>query len=286
MRIRLVTIFAAGAFGVVAAACTLSTPPLPDRNETEFCADWANAICQLSKGPCSFSESVCATYQTGQCMNFVGAAQTGTRQFNQPNAKACIDALNAAYGGGGSGSTWSVEAATLVDVSAKCIKVVIGTQPAGQPCTSDNDCAGTLTCAPLVGQNQSVCTSSVTPKDAGDFCADPGDECQGNSYCAAASGLAKCVPTPATGGSCSQSVPCGSTDACVNGTCQPRGLKGAPCTSNDDCDATAAYCDAYSGGHCSTGLAFAPGSFDCNGVAGLSSGGGIAAGPPDAALPD
>lgn len=267
MHTRLISLCASGAFGTIAVACSLSTAPPPDQDPVEFCADWGKAVCQLSNGPCSFVEGVCATHQTGVCMNFISAAQSGTAHYSQPNAKACIDALSGAYGAGG--STLAIPAATLFAVNMTCSKVFVGTQSSGSPCTGNNDCSGTLVCAVAVGQNQSVCTSSVTPKDAGDVCADPGDECQGNSYCALSGSLPKCVPTPVTGGPCSASVPCGSTDACVSGTCQARGARGAPCSSNSDCAPSAPYCDNYTGGQCADGLAFAPGSFDCNGIAGV-----------------
>jgi hypothetical protein len=265
MHIRLVTAVASGAFSMIAVACSISTPPPPDQDEGEFCTDWAKAICQLANGPCNFIESVCTTYQTGVCTNFV-AAQSGTGQYSQPNGKACIDALNGAYGG----SPSSIPAKTLFAVKATCSKVVVGTQPAGMPCQGDNDCSGTLVCAPEVGQNQSVCVTGLTPKNAGDICADPGDECQGDSYCALpASGLPRCVASAATGGSCNGSIPCGSTDHCVNGLCQTRGLSGESCTSSDDCSSSAPYCDTYTPAGCTDGLTFARGSDDCNGIVGV-----------------
>jgi hypothetical protein len=265
MRTWLVTALAGGAFGVTAVACVVSKPPPPDENAGEFCADWAKALCQVGGGACNFDESVCETYQVGQCMNFIGAAQSGTREYSQPNGKACIDMLNSAY----SGSPSSIPAATLLTIDATCNKVVVGTQMAGASCTGDGDCSGTLVCAPEVGQNQSVCVSGVTPKNLGDVCADPGDECQGDSYCAQPpSGLPKCVATAATGGLCSAGVPCGSADQCVGGVCTARGTTGASCRSNDDCSASL-YCDPYTPAQCTNGLTFARGSDDCKGIEGV-----------------
>jgi hypothetical protein len=276
MRTRYVTALVTGGFATIAFACSLSSSPPPDQSVSDFCADWAKAICQLSNGPCAFVETTCAAYQTTVCMQFVSSAQSGTREYSQSNGKACIDALNGAYGN----SPSSISASTLLAVNATCSKVVIGNQAVNQPCTGDNDCTGSLVCVPVVGQSGSVCASAVTPKDAGDFCADPGDECQGDSYCAAqASGLPKCVPTPATNGPCSAAMPCGSADHCANGTCQARGGSGAPCTSNDDCSTSAAYCDTYPPAACTNGLTFARGSIDCNGIAGLDQSGGSTTSP-------
>jgi hypothetical protein len=267
MRTLLVSGFASAAVAVVAAACTLSTPPPPDQTVSEFCSDWAKAICQLSNGPCDFVEATCATYQTGVCMNNVNATLSGTRQYSQPNGKACVDALNAAYGN----SPSSISATTLFALNATCSKAVVGNEGSDMTCTDDTDCTGTLVCAPLsVGSaNGSVC-AAVTLKDAGDICGDPGDECQGLSYCAPQPMAAPlCVPTPATGGSCSATIPCGTSDRCVNNVCQARQLSGETCTTNDDCDPSAPYCDTYAPAACTNVLTFARGSIDCNGIAGL-----------------
>jgi hypothetical protein len=264
MRTRLVTELVTGAVGMISVACSLSTAPPPDQSVSEFCADWAKAICQLSNGPCAFVESVCAAYQTTVCMHSVSAAQSGTRQYSQSNGKACIDALNSAYGN----SPSSISASTLAALNATCNKAVSGNQASDQPCTSDNDCSGSLICAPLVVQSGSVCASG-TQKNAGDICG-PGDHCQGDSYCAPQTGAApKCVPTPTTGAPCSPSIPCGSSDRCENGSCQPRALSGGLCASNDDCASSAPYCDTYPPAACTNGLTFARGSIDCNGIAGL-----------------
>jgi hypothetical protein len=265
MRTWLFTAIAGGAFGITAAACVVSKPSPPDENEGEFCADWAKALCQIGSGNCEFDVSACQTYQLAQCTNRIGTAQTGTREYNQPNGKACIDMLNGAYGGNPS----SIPASTLLAIDATCNKVVVGTQTSGGPCTADSDCSGTLICAPEVGQNQSMCVSGVTPKNLGDVCADPGDQCEGDSYCALPpSGLPKCVATAATGGLCSTSIPCGSSDQCVSGVCTARGGTGDPCQSNDDCSASL-YCDTYTPAECTTGLTFARLSADCKGIEGV-----------------
>jgi hypothetical protein len=131
-----------------------------------------------------------------------------------------------------------------------------------------------------------VC-ASVTAKAPGDICGDPGDQCQGDSYCAPKPMAAPlCVPTPAMGASCSASVPCGSSDRCENGTCQPRALSGEPCSSNADCAASAPYCDTYPPAACTNGLTFARGSIDCNGIAGTDQVPPPDGGPEDAASGD
>jgi hypothetical protein len=265
MPTRLVAGLATVAIGMIVVACSVSGPPPPDQNESEFCTDWASAICQLSNGPCYFMASTCEAYQNTVCMSFVSAAESSTRQYNQPNGKACIDALKAAYGG----SPSAISASTLADLNTTCEMAVIGDQQLNQPCSGDNDCATNLVCAPVVGTSGSLCVMGLTPKEAGDICADPGDQCPADYYCAPqAGGSPTCIATPTTG-PCSAVVPCDSADTCVNGTCVPRGGAGATCSSNDDCTTTDPYCDLYPPAQCTQGLTFARGSADCNGTAGL-----------------
>lgn len=263
---RLVSRLATVAIGLIAVACSFSTAPPPDQNVSEFCTDWASAICQLSNGPCYFMASTCETYQNTVCMSFVNAAQSSTRQYNQANGKACIDALNGAYGG----SPSTISAATLANLNVTCEKAVIGNQALNQSCSGDNDCAGSLVCAPVVGTSGSLCVSGFTPKNAGDICADPGDQCPPDYYCAPQTGGSPtCIAAPTTG-ACSAEVPCDSADTCVNGTCQPLAGVGGSCTSSADCSAAAPYCDTYGQPLCTHGLSFAKGSDDCNGTAGIA----------------
>jgi len=156
-------------------------------------------------------------------------------------------------------------------VAATCSRVVVGTQSTNEPCTGDADCSGSLICASLPSGSGSVC-ASITPQDAGNFCGDPGDQCQGDSYCALQSnGEWQCVSTLATGAACASSSMCGSSDHCdpATNTCQPRAGAGGVCSSDDDCASSAPYCDTYPPAACTNGLTFARGSIDCNGVAGL-----------------
>jgi hypothetical protein len=262
------------------ASCSSSSTPPPDGTVDEFCADWAKALCQV---PCNFDVMACVTFQTSACQSFVASLQQSgsTRQYSQPNGKACIDALNSAYGGG----VTMVSAATLAMTSATCNRVVVGSQATNKACTDDNDCANGLVCTPYNGGK--LC-GPLTARNVGDPCGDPGDSCQGDSYCAAQAGAApQCVATPATGGACSATIPCGSSNRCVGGTCQARATSGQACSSNSDCASSAPYCDTYPPAACTTGLSFARGSIDCNGILGTdepgSAGNDAGAGNTDAA---
>jgi hypothetical protein len=222
----------------------------------------------VGNGVCNFDVTSCAAYQTGVCTTYVGTLQGGTRQYNQANGAACIQALNGIYGGNPS----TIGVTALLQQQATCARVVVGGQAIDQPCTIDTDCASGLVCAPAVfGGSSNVC-ATVMPIQLGDICGAPGDQCQGNSFCEAqGSGKAPlCVATPAVGGACSASIPCGAGDVCSGdaGVCEPASAAGA-CTTNAEC--ATGYCDLNPPAACTNGLSFARGSDDCNGIAGLSS---------------
>ena len=99
--------------------------------------------------------------------------------------------------------------------SSTCEEAFIGNVAVDSPCSSNFDCANGLVCA---RPGEAPVCGPVSPKSLNDPCADPGDECQGASYCAAVPNAApKCVPAPATGAACSSTVLCGSGDDCVGG---------------------------------------------------------------------
>ncbi len=230
-------------------------------------------MCQGLANICQFDATACATYQTTQCSAFASAAtQSGHRTYSQPGGKACIDALNGAYGGNPS----SISAATLASVLDTCNKAFTGTLATDSNCTSDYDCVSGDTCSPIPGGTTSVCASAGSSKAVGDICA-PGDTCQGDSYCAPVPMKEPvCTADPTTGGACSASIPCGAANFCSNGTCQAKLTESANCSSNSDC--STGYCDLYAPAGCATGLTFARGSDDCKGVAGIDQGQGADAG--------
>jgi hypothetical protein len=271
MKARLSIGSAVGALGVlVAVACSSSTPTPPDSDVSTFCSDWAKAYCQLATS-CEFDPAACTTFQTGQCTSFAStAAASGTRQYSQPNGKACIDALNSAYGG----NPTEISAAQLTSLNDECNRAFTGNVASDKSCTSDYDCANNLVCEPILGGGGNVC-AAVNQKNLGDICGDPGDECQGDSYCAPVAGAAPaCIATPTTNSACSAAIPCGSTDHCIvaagstSTTCQIRATLGQTCATSDDCAASAAYCDTYPPAACVTGLTFGRGSIDCRGISG------------------
>lgn len=265
-----------GLLGVVAVveACGISSESTPPDNDIgSFCADYAKAMCQVSTACNVASPTACITYQTNACSTQYSSQVSSTRSYNQPNGKACVDKLNTAYEG------TTVSAATLKDVAATCNKVVIGNLQTNGVCTGDNDCSGMLVCTPYGAQMR---CGPVSMKNPGDPCADPGDTCTGDSYCApqAGGGAPICAATPGLGQACSATIPCGTSGHCVANKCAARAADNSACTSNDDC--ISRFCDPNYA-QCAEGLAFAHGSDDCKGVLGSNaSDAGVVIAQPEA----
>jgi hypothetical protein len=254
----------AGVLTMIVVGCSTAPTP-PDQNVAAFCTDWAKAKCQIAS-TCQFDPAVCTTFQTQVCNDFAVAAQaSGTRLYNQANGKACIDALNGAY----TSNATSILASELATLDATCNKAFAGSTPPHSPCTTDFDCTGGLFCVQVPGQTSRVC-ATVTDKNLGDYCADPGDSCQGQSFCGPTPAGPQCIATAGTGNNCSAALPCGPSDRCVAGVCTARAGQGGPCATSADCGSNAPYCDTYPPASCVTMLTFGRGSYDCNGIGGTN----------------
>jgi hypothetical protein len=267
MRIRFFAGLALGAFGILAIACTNKvTPAYPDT--TSFCAGKAKAICQVAD-LCAIDAPTCQAYQDGLCNQAAQQAMaSGTRNYNADNAKACIDAVTAAYGNGAS----KVEYMLLSDLATKCDRVFTGNAPSHASCTSDYYCANDLICSPTAPDVTTRVCATPTQVAANDFCSNPGSVCATDTYCAkqASNGLWLCSPAAATGAACGDATPCVSSQRCVSAVCQPRATGSGNCASDGDCAPAFPYCDTYAGSICTIGLTFATGAPDCKGIAGLS----------------
>jgi hypothetical protein len=281
MRIRLVVGFALSAVGLSAYGCSSSTNPYPDYNA--YCKAYANTLCKIASS-CQFDPGVCESYQSTQCETHAQAAIGAGRQYNQGAVQPCLDALNAAYGG----SSTTVSASTIATYTATCDKVFGGTSGHHAACTVDSDCTtnGDV-CAAAPGSNNKTCVTP-TPKQIGDACADPGDQCPASAYCAPQSGTSTCVAAATAGQTCNPTTPCAGGFHCVNGACSALAGQGQPCSATSDCSqsGTALYCDTYTDQQtpttaCVTALTFARGSVDCVGIEGqgTTGTGGDAGGP-------
>jgi hypothetical protein len=268
MRTRLIVGFAFAALGASMFACTTAANPFAEVGE--YCTAYGKAVCQASSF-CEFDPTACQAYQTGLCNQQATQAQaSGTRQYNPANVQPCLDKLNAAYGG----NTPSVSAAALASIDSTCSHVFVGTATEGSSCTSDDDCvAADEICA--TAPNQPAQCAKPSPKDLNAACADPGDQCPSDAYCAATT--SKCTPAQITGQTCDDSTPCVTADHCLGAICQVLGGVGQDCNTSADCDPSL-FCDTYTSATaptpvCVNGLTFARSSVDCLGIEGQSTGG-------------
>jgi hypothetical protein len=277
------------------AGCSQTQPVDPLGDVAGFCEQKASGECQVAE-VCTLDVKVCTNARIALCMSDAASAMaSGTRSYDENNAKACINAVNQAYGD----MTQHVPYATLEgpgSIGDLCNRVFTGNLAQGTPCKTDYDCEGSGICAPVAPQSTiSVCAVASAPIALGGFCENPGSVCATDLYCAPQPSLAdQCVAAAGLGASCANGVACVSAAQCgASQTCIARQGLGDGCSSDDQCDPSSApFCDPAD--HlCSVGLTFAAGSFDCNGF--IQTGGGSstvatptadAASPPDAAEVD
>src|SRR5262249_3421159 len=152
------------------------------------------------------------------------ATASGARKYTPSNVDACIGALHDAY------SKPPITLSTIQSMNDKCDRIFSGAADKGQPCTANADCTNSRVCSPVVpGSTQSICADK-TAKNAGDFCSDPGSVCPADTYCAKQmSGAYQCSPAAQPGQSCSDTIPCVSSQRCKDGICQSRAAPREAC---------------------------------------------------------
>ena len=249
----------------IAACSPKNSLPFPD--VASFCKARATAECQVAS-TCGVDADECQTARVAACNEDATMAMaSGTREYVQGNAQACIDVLNAsnAYGGGSSKILFAqlVGKGSITDV---CGRVFSGTVAENKPCQSSYECVNGNICAVVPGSTASVCEPQVQ-KNMGDQCANAGETCATDSYCAmpTGGGVFQCVASKQEGQACDATTPCISTERCTaTQTCEARVGANRPCTTNDDCEPTAPYCDPLVGNKCAPGLSFANGAPDCS----------------------
>ncbi len=228
-----------GAAGVMIAACSSASEPYP--SASAFCAALANEQCQIAAA-CAVPKDNCTMARKALCAE-VAARLPANRQYTAGNAPACIDKTHAYYAADHVPLT-PTEVAELDDA---CGRVFSGTVDRNGACASTFDCAGSLIC------DKGRCGERTVKTHAGDGCANAGEVCDAGLYCTATDRI--CAPKKKQGEACSAiDAPCLETLLC-NLTCMPRFATGAACTSNDQCEAAAPYCDVYNN-VCDDGIRF------------------------------
>ena len=150
---------------------------------SDFCNQYAAAVCQINCGPPMAS---CVTYQTGVCQTLAAQATAGGKRiFNSSNMGDCISKLKAAYG-----STNPITPSTQASIDLACNYVFQGKLAlltSTDVCTTQFDCAGTTNGSIICDPAQHLCATQL-PKSVGQQCSDVGAVCATNSYCATSRG--------------------------------------------------------------------------------------------------
>jgi hypothetical protein len=229
---------------------------------SDFCKQYADAICQIATA-CGISMETCTATQQQQCVMMEPPA-TSKRVFTPANTGNCISKVNAAYGA----STPIITPAVQAGIDLACGYVWQGPGMVNMDtCTTQFDCAGATNGSIICDQAHHLCATSMTISGTNQ-CSANGAVCSTNFYCATnTAGISSCTaagssttnpPSP-----CSATMPCDSNSRCVNGTCMALVATGGACTANSDC-ATDGYCDPYGGSAtCDDGIRFAKGSQQC-----------------------
>ena len=212
--------------------------------EDQFCAEKSDGECQVSAA-CGLPKDGCRAQRKARCLAFAAASKVPPRVFRPENARACIDKTNAVY------AKTVIAPADLAAMNDVCSYVFQGDVEKGQACAVKYDCKDTVIC------DKGLCAERVQ-KEAGTSCGNAGEVCGAGQYCMQVSAAAyTCVARRTRGTTCDAATPCLETLRC-NGTCVDRLATGGGCASDDDCAASAPYCDPYAGNRCDVGLIFAP----------------------------
>lgn len=185
--------------------------------------------------------------------NLDAAIKNDTVKYDRDNAEDCIDAFG----------NLACDLAEQVDALAACDDVFAGTIPNGYPCVIDLECTSgvcvTFACpdACCPGECMAARPQPGIDEACTSFCVDgaycgsdsichaylpKGAACDGTAICeyglycsgASAGGSGVCKVLPQRGETCEG--PCATEGLlCIGGTCQPAGLKGDACATDDDC---------------------------------------------------
>jgi hypothetical protein len=135
-----------------------------------------------------------------------------------------------------------------------CDRVILGTQPEGQPCRFSIECKDGLACVGYAIGRDGACSKppkpgeACTPQPFGTVLTDAAaalhhPACAPGAYCDGRT----CQARAGAGKACGKSEVCAPGLSCVGGKCGPRGAVGAVCAVSSDC-AFGLWCDRATGG--------------------------------------
>jgi hypothetical protein len=235
------------------AACS-STAADKYPSSDSFCEARAKEECQVT-ARCGVTEVACLTARKQACSSFVTQSTGGSRQYRSANAEGCVNKVHDVYSG-----TAPITPAIQGEIDAACSKVFQGTTKELGACEATIDCEGDLIC------DKKLCANKVT-KNSGELCGNPGEICASGSFCDTSGGAAQCKAKKGRDEVCNDKAPC-KEDLRCNNTCRDRFVAGESCGSNDDCAASAPFCDPTNSNKCGAGLIFAPGAGSCKAYGG------------------
>jgi hypothetical protein len=234
----------------VAFACSgAKKAPGSSANKTaqSFCESFGKAACNdtvVSK--CSGGGTdvdKCVASQAAFCMTMLEVPAF----YSSENAKACLDAVTAAYK---DAKLTAAEVQIVRELAAPCDKLIKGPGSTGSTCTSTTDCNALedLSCVMRPGDAMGSCQ---VPEIVGGgiSCAAPERVCEDSFYCNGQN----CIERPKqAGAACAADIPCSADFTCVDtspgaGTNQPcsaasdscscgaRANTGSACVVSDEC---------------------------------------------------
>lgn len=274
-----------GVVGMLVAGC--SSGPLPNATVSEFCQSKAMAECQVAVS-CGVTTDVCVSFRQEVCVTSANQeTMSGTRAYAQPNAAACIQAVQMAY----APPSQTITFATLQAVDSTCQEVFPGDVMTNGSCQTDYDCVNACpadalattceVCSPEVpGSTKMICAFAQPNIAQGMPCANVGSVCDTGTYCTGVPATCQPGGMAAAGQTCTPpAVMCAAGEYCqlnggaTSGKCIAMGSVGSVCTTDANCAATAPYCDlnvpptggSSTEGTCQTGLfsSFATDEKDC-----------------------
>lgn len=200
-----------------------------------FCSAKADAECTNLAASCAGTVESCKLLRVDACKSAGTTAQAAGRNYKAANAEACITKVSATY------SPKVVDPEKEVELIDTCERVFAGSKPANTPCQSNYECDGTQVC------DKTVCAAK-SETAIGSACANPGQVCAKGAYCAQQGPNKFCVAKKAVGEICTPDSPCKEDLRCVGagasgGNCQTRVAISQKCDSDNDCAASAPYCE-------------------------------------------
>jgi len=222
------------------AACNKSDSP---PTIASFCAQKADEECGTKdKGvahDCGTTVAACTAARTVACTT-IATQQSALHPLRADAIDNCLGKTATAY------AAATITPALRAAADDACARVFSGTGKVLTACTSALDCDTGLIC------DRAVC-AMPSPVAANALCNNPGESCPATQYCTGTP-FQMCTDKHAAGAPCDAATPCVDTLRCVNAVCADKAPTRGACITDDDCSATAPYCDHYNGNACFLGF--------------------------------